>query len=163
VHPDARQVELQLAHGVGKPPLARLLHRDVGAEFGATTGRPRRCGWLDLVALRYAVRINGLTGLALTKIDVLTGMDPIRVCVGYEHRGRRIDVPPYDDMEAVRPIYEDIGGWKEDLSGCRALEDLPAATRSYLDHIERVVECPIRLVSVGADRSHTISITHPFE
>jgi adenylosuccinate synthase len=136
--------------------------REAGAEFGATTGRPRRCGWLDLPALRWAVQINGLSGLALTKIDVLTGMKEIKVCTGYQLDGQQLSLPPYEEMERVIPTYETFAGWEEPLQQCRRLEDLPVNARRYLDAIEKAVECPIWLVSVGADREQTIVLKDPF-
>jgi adenylosuccinate synthase len=137
--------------------------REAGAEFGATTGRPRRCGWLDLPALRFAVQVNGLSGLALTKIDILTGMPEIRVCTGYKLDGRDLDVPPYDELERVEPVFESFPGWDEPLSHCRRIEDLPVNAQRYVTAIERMAGCPIWLVSVGADREQTIVIKNPFE
>ena len=136
--------------------------REAGAEFGATTGRPRRCGWLDIPALRFAVQVNGLTGLALTKIDVLTGMEEIRLCTGYRLGARELDVPPYDELEQVTPVYQSIPGWDEPIGGCRHLEDLPEAARRYIHTIESAVGCPIWLVSVGADREQTIELKRAF-
>ena len=136
--------------------------REAGGEYGATTGRPRRCGWLDIPALRFAVQVNGLHGLALTKIDVLTGMPEIHVCTRYKLDGQELDTPPYDELERVEPVYETFPGWNEPITGCRRLEDLPANARSYLDAIERLAGCPLWLVSVGADREQTIMIKNPF-
>jgi adenylosuccinate synthase len=136
--------------------------REAGAEFGATTGRPRRCGWLDLPALRWATQINGMRGLALTKIDVLTGMKEIKVCTGYHLDGQLLSLPPYDDLDRVTPVYETFAGWEEPLQQCRKLEELPTNARRYLDAIEAAVDCPIWLVSVGADREQTIILNDPF-
>lgn len=136
--------------------------RTAGAEFGATTGRPRRCGWLDLPALRAAVRINGLSGIALTKVDVLTGMDEIRVCTGYELDGETLATPPYDDLDRVTPVYKSLPGWKKDLKSCRSIADLPENARRYVAFIEEQVDCPVWLISVGADRRETIVIRDPF-
>jgi adenylosuccinate synthase len=136
--------------------------REAGAEFGATTGRPRRCGWLDLPALRWATQINGMRGLALTKIDVLTGMKEIKVCTGYQLDGQRLSLPPYDDMDRVTPIYQTFPGWEEPLQQCRRLDELPSNARRYLDAIEAAIDCPIWLVSVGADREQTIILNDPF-
>ena len=136
--------------------------REAGAEFGATTGRPRRCGWLDIPALRFSVQVNGLQGLALTKIDVLTGMEQLQVCTGYRVGDQTLDVPPYDELERVTPVYESFAGWEEPLSDCRSLQALPANARRYIEAIEQLAGCPIWLVSVGADREQTIVIKMPF-
>jgi adenylosuccinate synthase len=136
--------------------------REAGAEFGATTGRPRRCGWLDLPALRFAVQVNGLSGLALTKIDVLTGMKEILVCTGYRVGERTLSLPPYDGLEDVTPIFEAFPGWDEPLTGCRKLAELPQNAQRYASAIEKAVGCPIWLVSVGADREQSIAIKTPF-
>ncbi|MDD9942348.1 MAG: adenylosuccinate synthase [Myxococcales bacterium] len=136
--------------------------REAGSEFGATTGRPRRCGWLDLPALRHAVRINGLSGIALTKIDVLTGLDEIKVCTGYRFDGKVLDVPPFDDLDEVEPVYASLPGWTEPLDACRRFEDLPERVREYVHYIEQAIECPAWLVSVGPDREQTIVVHDPF-
>jgi adenylosuccinate synthase len=136
--------------------------REAGSEFGATTGRPRRCGWLDLPALRLAAQVNGLQGLALTKIDVLTGMKQIQVCTGYRLNGSLIDTPPYDDLDRVTPVYESFEGWTEPLSHCRSMDELPENARKYVAAIEKLSGCPIWLVSVGPDREQTIVIKNPF-
>ena len=138
------------------------LLRDAGAEYGSTTGRPRRCGWLDLVALRHAVAVNGLGELAITKLDVLSAVDEIKLCVAYELDGERLDYPPYERVEAVLPIYETLEGWDDDLSGCRTRADLPEAAQSYLARIEAEVSCPIGVVSVGPDREDTADLRDPF-
>jgi adenylosuccinate synthase len=136
--------------------------REAGGEFGATTGRPRRCGWLDIPALRHATRINGLSGLAIMKIDVLTGMDEIKVCVAYERNGKRISELPYDDLEEVTPVYESFPGWTEPVAGCRALHELPKNALSYVCAIEDMVGCKAWLVSVGPDREQTIVVQNPW-
>jgi adenylosuccinate synthase len=136
--------------------------REAGSEFGAVTGRPRRCGWLDVPALRHAARINGLSGLAVTKIDVLTGMQEIKVCVAYELGGQRIDTLPYDDLDQVTPVYESFPGWSEPLGGCRALHELPNNALRYITAIEDLVGCKAWLVSVGADREQTIVVKDPW-
>jgi adenylosuccinate synthase len=136
--------------------------REAGAEFGATTGRPRRCGWLDIPALRFAVQVNGLSGLALTKIDVLTGMKEIQLCTGYRLDGRELALPPYDDLERVTPIYERVAGWDTPVGHCRRIQDLPENARRYVQTIENAVGCPIWLVSVGADREQTIELKPAF-
>jgi len=154
---------------VGAGPFPTELHgeegealRKAGAEFGAVTGRPRRCGWLDIPALRYAARINGLTGLAITKVDVLTGLEELRLCVAYEHNGRRIDAPPYDGLDEVTPIYETFPGWSDSLSECRALHELPRNALRYICAIEDLVGCKAWLVSVGPDRKQTIQFSNPW-
>ena len=136
--------------------------RDAGAEYGSTTGRPRRCGWLDLVALRHAVAVNGLTEIAITKLDVLSAVDQLELCVAYELDGERLSHPPYDRIDAVKPVYETLEGWSEDLSGCRTRADLPPAAQRYLERIEREVGCRIGTVSVGPDREDTADLRDPF-
>ena len=137
--------------------------REAGSEYGATTGRPRRCGWLDLPALRYAARVNGLTGLALTKLDVLTGFAELKVCTHYTHRGARLDDIPTDRaiLEALEPVYETVPGWTEPLDACRAFADLPEAARAYVKRIEDEVGVEVVLVSVGAQRDQTIQRRNP--
>jgi adenylosuccinate synthase len=156
---------------VGEGPFPTELHGDAGEalrkagnEYGAVTGRPRRCGWLDLPALRYAVRVNGLDTLAMTKLDVLCGLDAIKLCVAYELDGQRLDEPPPDaeDLERIKPIYEVLPCWEGDLSSAKNVDDLPESVRSYIDRVERETRCAIKLVSVGADREHTISLGNPF-
>jgi adenylosuccinate synthase len=115
-----------------------------------------------LVALRHAVAVNGLGELAITKLDVLTAVDAIKLCVAYELDGERLDYPPYDRVEAVQPVYETLEGWDDDLSGCRNRADLPAAAQAYLARIEHEVGCPIGLVSVGPDREDTADLRDPF-
>jgi adenylosuccinate synthase len=125
-----------------------------GGEFGATTGRPRRCGWFDAPLVRQAVRVNGVTRLALTKLDVLSGESEIPVCVGYEG----IDADDFpSSLEGVVPRWDVLPGWSEPLSGCRTLAELPAAARAYVQRLEALCGVPIELVSVGADRAHTIA------
>jgi adenylosuccinate synthase len=138
--------------------------RKKGEEFGATTGRPRRCGWLDAVVLRYSARINGLTGLALTKLDVLSGLDTLRICVAYELDGARIDTLPADAelLARVKPIYEDQPGWKESVAGLRQYEELPRETRRYIERVEQLCGVPVDIVSVGAERGETIIRRNPF-
>ncbi|MDQ7005949.1 MAG: adenylosuccinate synthase [Acidobacteriota bacterium] len=132
--------------------------RKVGREFGTTTGRPRRCGWFDAVAARYAVRLSGIDGLALTKFDVLSGLPRLRIAVAYEIDGERTETLPAvaSDLERARVIYEDLEGWTEPLEGVGRLEDLPRAARVYLDRVQELAECPLALVSVGPDRTQTI-------
>jgi adenylosuccinate synthase len=136
--------------------------RNRGAEFGSVTGRPRRTGWLDLPALRYAVRINGLDGIALTKLDVLTGLDTIQVCVAYKTPHGTTDEFPIDEAESATPVYESMPGWSADIDGARSLDALPAAARKYVERIERDAGCPVVLVSVGSRRDETIVLKNPF-
>jgi len=154
---------------VGGGPFPTELHdevgdriRKVGAEFGSVTGRPRRTGWLDLPALRYAVSVNGLDGLALTKLDVLTGLDEVKACVAYDTpQGRTTDFP-IDDLDNAKPVYETFRGWKEELGKARTMDELPAAARDYVRFIEREATCPIVLASIGARRDETIVLRDPF-
>ncbi len=144
---------------VGSGPFPTELHDEVGDairkagnEFGSTTGRPRRCGWLDLPALRYAVMINGVTELAMMKADVLSGMGTIRVCTGYRIEGKEIDKLPYELPDDVEPIYADLPGWGE----LDPQKPLPAEAEAYIDYIEKATGIPIRIVSVGPDRTATM-------
>lgn len=128
--------------------------RDKGHEFGVTTGRPRRCGWLDIPILKHAVRVNGLTEIALTKIDVLTGMDEIKVCTAYQH-GEEIveEFPPYLESEIpYEPVYEKWAGWEEDITGIREYDDLPENAKKYIARIEELIGVPAKIVSVGPGR-----------
>ncbi len=139
--------------------------REVGAEFGSVTGRPRRTGWLDLPALRYASRVNGLDGLALTKLDVLTGLPRIMVCVAYDTPEGRTDDFPIDQIDipgAVTPIYEELSGWTEKLDAVRVLDELPQAARAYVRFLEEGAKVPVYLVSVGPRRGETIVLHNPF-
>ena len=126
--------------------------RRVGGEFGATTGRPRRCGWFDVPLVRQAARINGLTRIALTKLDVLSGLDEIPICTGYEGMG---DTFP-DALDNAVPIYESVPGWKEDMRHCRHMSELPASCLRYVAHLEELIGVPVELVSVGPGRQETI-------
>lgn len=129
----------------------------VGNEFGATTGRPRRCGWLDLVALKYAVTINGATELMMMKADVLSGFETIKVCTAYNYNGEKIQHLPYNiEDHHVRPIYTEMEGWAKDLTKLNRAEDLPPALNDYIAFLERELQVPIKLVSVGPDRTQTI-------
>lgn len=130
--------------------------RKQGGEFGATTGRPRRCGWLDLPALKYSVMVNGVTRLILTKSDVLSGFDEIKVCTAYKVNGEETDRIPYDVEAEIEPVYTTFPGWKEDLSAVKRYEDLPQAARNYIEFIEKTVGVPFELISVGPDRNATI-------
>jgi len=139
--------------------------RKVGHEFGATTGRPRRTGWFDALIVRYAVRVNGLTGIALTKLDVLDGFETIKVCTGYSYNGQFFDELPSNAeiFAACSPIYEELPGWREDISDIRAFADLPENARNYVRRLEELVGCPMALVSVGPRRDQTIMVRNPFE
>ncbi len=137
--------------------------RGVGNEFGTTTGRPRRCGWLDLVALRYAARVNGLTGLCITKLDVLDDLETIKVCTQYRYKNEILDeLPPAQAIFAeVEPVYEELPGWKSDITGVTTVQDLPQETIDYLNFIVRNVRVPISLISVGPKRDQHIKVPHP--
>ena len=128
-------------------------------EFGTTTGRPRRCGWLDVVMLRYAVGVNGLSELLLTKLDILSGLPELKLAVTYDIDGERHDYPPVTNEELARakPIYEALDGWSEDISACRTFADLPAAARNYIDRIAELCALPINHVSVGPEREQLVS------
>jgi adenylosuccinate synthase len=131
--------------------------REVGQEYGATTGRPRRCGWFDGVAIRYAAWLNGFTSLAVTKLDVLDGLPELKICVGYEIDGQTVRrVPDTPDLERASPIYETWPGWQASTRDARRWDDLPAAARAYLRRIEELAGVPIRYVSVGAEREQLI-------
>ncbi|MFC1876472.1 adenylosuccinate synthase [Thermodesulfobacteriota bacterium] len=156
---------------VGRGPFPSELFDDIGdtiqskgAEFGATTGRKRRCGWLDTVILNNAVRLNGLTGLAVTKLDVLGGLDTLNICTGYEYQGKTLDYFPGDlkILGECKPVYETLPGWSEDISGIRNYDDLPENTKSYLRRIEEIVETPVQIISIGPAREETIVVENPY-
>lgn len=156
---------------VGQGPFPTELTDDIGdiiqktgAEFGATTGRRRRCGWLDAIIVRNAVRLNSLTGLAITKLDVLDGLDDINICTAYEYRGEILkDFPASLDVLAeCKPIYETLPGWKEDISNIRTYEQLPDKARAYLMRVEELMETPVQMISVGPGRDQTITLKNPF-
>ncbi|MDG9671112.1 adenylosuccinate synthase [Hahella sp. CR1] len=157
---------------VGSGPFPTELFDDVGAylakkgnEFGATTGRPRRCGWFDAVALRHAIQINSVSGICLTKLDVLDGLDVVKVCVGYRTAdGVEITRPPIDceAFGAVEPVYEELPGWKESTFGVKRVEDLPKNAQDYIAFLEKQIEAPIDVISTGPDRNETITLRHPF-
>ena len=140
----------------------RLAER--GHEFGATTGRPRRCGWFDAVALRTAVNINSVSGLCLTKLDVLDGLEEISVCVGYTNDSGETVANPIDavDYENLRPVYESLTGWSESTVGLKSLDALPTSARAYITRLEELVGAPIDIISTGPDREETILLRHPF-
>ena len=150
---------------VGEGPFPSELHgndgdqlRKLGNEFGATTGRPRRCGWFDAPLVRHAARVNGLTGLALTKIDILSAYDTIQIASGYRLDGEVIDEFPSCRLEDVEVTYESMPGWKDDISKARRLSDLPKSCRAYIDRLTELTDVPVRLVSVGPGRQDTIVV-----
>jgi len=152
---------------VGEGPLPTELHgpegdelRESGREYGASTGRPRRCGWYDAVAVRYAVRINGIDALALTKMDVLDGLAEVPICTGYRHHGGVITEFPSNGsaLSECEPIYERLPGWDSPTAGIRRYEDLPAAARAYVSRLEEVTGIPVAIVSTGSDRADTILV-----
>ena len=150
---------------VGEGPFPTELFDEIGdkiqktgAEFGATTGRKRRCGWLDMVVLENAVRLNSLTGLAITKLDVLDDLDEIKICTAYKHNGNIIQHFPADIkvLQECSPVYESMPGWKQNTSGIRKYDDLPSNTKKYLERVEELANVPIKIVSVGPERDATI-------
>lgn len=156
---------------VGEGPFPSELFDDVGAaiqqkgvEFGATTGRKRRCGWLDTVILENAARLNSLSGLAITKLDVLGGLAEIKICTAYDYEGQRLEHFPADlnVLAACKPVYETHPGWDEDISGIRAYDDLPENARKYLERIQELAATPIQIVSVGPGRDETIVLDNPY-
>ncbi|MFT3821068.1 MAG: adenylosuccinate synthase [Rubrivivax sp.] len=136
----------------------------VGQERGTVTGRARRCGWLDAAALKRAIIINGVSGLCITKLDVLDGLAEIKVCVGYRLNGQALDILPLDadEIDACEPVYETLPGWTETTAGLTNWEQLPANARRYLERVQQLVDAPIDMVSTGPDRVHTILLRHPF-
>jgi adenylosuccinate synthase len=136
-----------------------------GDEFGATTGRPRRCGWLDAVALRRMVSLNGVSGLCVTKLDVLDGFEEIRVCTAYRLDGELLEAPPLDvqDWGKLEPVYESFPGWQEASRGARSMDDLPANARAYLRTMEDLCGAPVHIVSTGPDRNENIILRYPFD
>lgn len=133
--------------------------RKIGHEFGATTGRPRRCGWIDLPALKYAIMLNGVTEMVMTKADVLSGFDTIYACTHYKYDGETIDYMPYD-INAVKaePVYEAIPGWNEDLTGIREIAEIPRKLQDYIDYLEKHLGVPVKYLSVGPDRVQTLTL-----
>ncbi|WP_298827712.1 adenylosuccinate synthase [uncultured Piscinibacter sp.] len=136
----------------------------VGQERGTVTGRPRRCGWLDAAALKRSIIINGISGLCITKLDVLDGLDEIKVCVGYELRGQRVDILPLDadDVADCVPIFDTFPGWSDTTFGVTDWEKLPLNARRYLERVQQFIGAPIDMVSTGPDRVHTILLKHPY-
>ena len=151
--------ELSTDDGVGKHLSA------VGHEFGTVTGRARRCGWFDAALLKRSVQINGVSGMCLTKLDVLDGLDSLKLCTGYKLNGKHVDIFPVgaEDAAACEPIYEEMPGWKDATVGAKSLDALPAAARAYVKRIEELVGVPVDMVSTGPDREETIVLRHPFE
>ncbi len=156
---------------VGEGPFPTELNDDLGAhiqkkggEFGATTGRPRRCGWLDMVALRYAARVNGLTGIVITKLDILDGIDEINICTEYEvDGGRTADFPnTAAELEQCRPVYESLPGWKESTAGVMRYEDLPEGAKQYLKTIEKMLGVEIQVICTGPRREELMVLKNPF-
>ena len=156
---------------VGEGPFPTELFDDIGdaiqvkgAEFGATTGRKRRCGWLDSVLLRNSARLNGLTGLAITKLDVLDELESLKICTAYEYNGEIIhDFPAsIKVLKGCKPVFETLPGWPEDISDVRKIEDLPQNAKNYLSRIEELTETPIQIISVGPGRDQTIIVNNPF-
>lgn len=148
---------------VGSGPFPTELHdetgenlRKIGREFGATTGRPRRCGWLDIPALRYSVIINGVTQIILTKSDVLSSFDSIKVCTHYKVNGEITDQIPYDVNAKIEPVYKEFKGWKKDITEAKTLQDIPTELMEYISFIEKEVGVPVTIISVGPDRMQTI-------
>jgi adenylosuccinate synthase len=158
---------------VGSGPFPTELFNDQGKhlasrghEFGATTGRPRRCGWFDAVGLKHAIQINSVSGICLTKLDVLDGLSEIKVCVGYRTKdGRTMNRPPLDGRgyEDLEPVFETLPGWTENTLGAKSLEELPENARAYIRYLEKQIEAPIDIISTGPDRLETIVLRHPFE
>ena len=156
---------------VGSGPFPTEQCNDVGAflakrgnEFGSVTGRPRRCGWFDAALLKRSIQINGVSGLCVTKLDVMDGMDEILLCVGYRKDGVEYDILPFgsENVAGCEPIYETIPGWTDSTFGVKRFEDLPANARAYLKRIEEICEAPIDIISTGPDRAETIVLRHPF-
>ena len=150
---------------VGEGPFPTELKDEIGKsiqqnghEFGATTGRQRRCGWLDLVALKYSIRISGITSVALTKLDVLSGLDELKICTAYEYKGEKLTHFPTDRevLSQVKPIYETLPGWKEDITGAKQIRELPQAAQNYVHFIDKNIEAPIDIISNGPRRDQTL-------
>jgi adenylosuccinate synthase len=157
---------------VGSGPFPTELFDDIGArlaergrEFGSTTGRARRCGWFDAVILRRSIEINSISGICLTKLDVLDGLETIRICVGYKDRNGEVlvDAPTdADSYDGLQPVYEDLPGWSESTVGIKSLEELPANALAYIRRIEALIEAPVDIISTGPDRNETIVMRHPY-
>jgi adenylosuccinate synthase len=157
---------------VGAGPFPTEIHgalrdalREEGAEFGSATGRPRRIGWFDAALARYAIRVNGLWGLALTKLDVLTGIDPLKICVGYKIGKDSYDTMPpgRNALAKAKPVYEEIAGWNEKPDAARTMDELPANARRYIERLAELCGVPVAMVGVGASRDATIVVKNPFQ
>ena len=156
---------------VGSGPFPTELFDEVGAglaqrgnEFGSVTGRPRRCGWFDAAALKRSIQINGITGMCITKLDVMDGIEEIKICTGYEFEGKTIDILPFgaDAVAKCKPVYETLPGWKESTFGVKEYDALPENAKRYLKRIEEVCGAPVAIISTGPDRDETILLQHPF-
>ncbi len=157
---------------VGSGPFPTELTCEVGAylgekghEFGATTGRKRRCGWFDIVAVRHANRINSVTGVCLTKLDVLDGLKTVKICIGYQDaQGNAVGIPyDADGWANIKPVYEEMPGWNESTVGAQSLDELPANARAYIARLEELMKTPIDIISTGPDRVQTVVLRHPFD
>ena len=151
--------ELPTDQGIGKHLAS------VGHEFGTVTGRPRRCGWFDAALLKRSVQINGVSGMCLTKLDVLDGLESLKLCTGYRLHGKHVDIFPVgaEAAAACEPVYEEMPGWSEPTVGAKLMKDLPANARAYVKRLEELVGVPVDMVSTGPDREETIVLRHPFE
>jgi len=156
---------------VGSGPFPTELFCEVGQglaqrgnEFGATTGRARRCGWFDAAALKRSIQINGVSGLCITKLDVMDGIETVRLCVGYKLNGQVVDLLPSgaEEVALCEPVFEDMPGWSESTFGVKKYEDLPANAKAYLKRLEEVCGAPVDMISTGPDREETIVLRHPF-
>uniref|UniRef100_UPI0030DAEAFC adenylosuccinate synthetase n=1 Tax=uncultured Marinobacter sp. TaxID=187379 RepID=UPI0030DAEAFC len=157
---------------VGSGPFPTELFDEVGQhlavkgnEVGTTTGRGRRCGWFDAVALRHAIQINSVSGICLTKLDVLDGMDVVKVCVGYKTPTGKMNRPPInvDDYSLIEPVYEELPGWSESTVGLTSMDQLPKNAVDYIRFLEQQIEAPIDIISTGPDRIETVIMRHPFD
>jgi adenylosuccinate synthase len=156
---------------VGSGPFPTELFDDIGRhlatrgnEFGSVTGRPRRCGWFDAVAMRRSIQLNGVSGLCVTKLDVLDGLPTVKICTGYRRAGQPVDLLPFgaEDVASCEPLYEELPGWSDTTFGVRGWDGLPAEARRYLERLSELVGAPIDMVSTGPDRDETILLRHPF-
>ena len=156
---------------VGSGPFPTELTDDIGErlgargrEFGVVTGRKRRCGWFDAVLVRQAITVGGINGIALTKLDVLDGLDEIKICIGYELNGKKLDRLPagIDGQAQLKPIYESIEGWQETTQGARSWADLPATAIKYVRRVEELIGAPVALLSTSPERADTILVHDPF-
>ena len=137
----------------------------IGHEFGVVTGRKRRCGWFDAVIVNYTVKLSGINGIALTKLDVLDTFKEIKICVGYKINKTKIKTVPesYTDMEKIKPIYETLKGWQKSTQKCKSFSDLPLNAKKYIKRIEKLIECPVSMISTSPERNDTILVTDPFK